>query len=130
MLYGLVIAIHVIACFMLIAVILLQAGRGGGLSEAFGGSSSSMQTIFGTKTNVFLAKATTAAAIIYLITCLLLGIMTAKRGKSLIATQERPVSQTRRMPAAKPLEAAKEEETLDEAKKSLPEAKPEPAPFK
>ena len=36
MLYGLVILVHVVACLLLIAVILLQAGRGGGLSETFG----------------------------------------------------------------------------------------------
>ena len=46
MLYGLVIAVHVISCIILIVAILLQAGRGGGLSETFGGDSS--QTIFGT----------------------------------------------------------------------------------
>ena len=51
MLYGLVIAIHVIVSLVLIAVILLQAGRGGGLSDTFGGSST--QTLFGTKTSVF-----------------------------------------------------------------------------
>lgn len=84
MLYGLVIAIHVIVSLVLIAVILLQAGRGGGLSESFGGSST--QTIFGTKTNVFLMRATTASAIIYILTCLVLGVMTGHRGRSLVAS--------------------------------------------
>ena len=83
MLYGLVIAVHIIACLILIAVILLQAGRGGGLSETFGGMDSS-QTIFGTKVSVFLTRATVVAACLFLITCLVLGIMTSRRGKSLI----------------------------------------------
>ena len=83
MLYGLVIAIHVIASLVLIAVILLQAGRGGGLSESFGGSST--QTIFGTKTNLFLTRATAASAIIYILTCLSLAVMTSHRGRSLVA---------------------------------------------
>lgn len=82
MLYGLVIFVHIIACLILIGVILLQAGRGGGLSETFGGEST--QTIFGTKASVFLARATVVAACLYLITCLLLGIMTSRRGRSLI----------------------------------------------
>lgn len=82
MLYGLVIAIHVIASLVLIAVILLQAGRGGGLSETFGGSST--QTLFGTKTSVFLTRATAASAIIYIFTCLTLAVMTGHRGKSLV----------------------------------------------
>ena len=83
MLYGLVIAIHVIVCIILIAVILFQAGRGGGLSETFGGGEAS-QTIFGTKATTFFSRATIAAASIFLITSLLLGIMTSRRGRSLI----------------------------------------------
>lgn len=83
-LYGLVIAIHVVASLVLIAVILLQAGRGGGLSESFG--SSSTQTILGTKTSVFLKRATAASAVIYILTCLTLAVMTSNRGRSLVAT--------------------------------------------
>jgi preprotein translocase subunit SecG len=83
MLYGLVIAIHVIVSLVLIAVILLQAGRGGGLSDTFGGSST--QTLFGTKTSVFLTRATAAAAIIYILTCLSLAVMTSHRGRSLVS---------------------------------------------
>jgi len=81
-LYGLVIAIHVIVSLALIAVILLQAGRGGGLSETFGGSST--QTIFGSKTSAFLKRATGAAAVIYIFTCLLLAVMTSHQGRSLV----------------------------------------------
>ena len=83
MLYGLVIAIHVLVSLVLIAVILLQAGRGGGLSDTFGGSST--QTLFGTKTSVFLTRATAASAIIYILTCLTLAVMTSHRGRSLIS---------------------------------------------
>lgn len=83
MLYGLVIAIHVIASLVLIAVILLQAGRGGGLSETFGGSST--QTLFGTKTSLFLRRATEASAVIYILTCLTLAVMTSHRGRSIVA---------------------------------------------
>jgi len=83
MLYGLVITIHVIVSLGLIAVILLQAGRGGGLSESFGGSQT--QTILGTKTSVFLKRATAVAAILYILACLILGVMTSHRGRSLVA---------------------------------------------
>ncbi len=81
-LYILVIAIHVIASLILIAVILLQAGRGGGLNESFGASST--QSILGTKTSVFLKRATAASAVIYIITCLTLAVMTSHRGQSLV----------------------------------------------
>jgi preprotein translocase subunit SecG len=83
MLYGLVITIHVIVSLILISVILLQAGRGGGLSESFGGSST--QTILGTKSSVFLKKATAISAVLYILVCLLLGVMTSHRGRSLVA---------------------------------------------
>jgi preprotein translocase subunit SecG len=66
----------------LIAVILLQAGRGGGLSESFGASST--QSILGTKTSVFLKRATAASAVIYILTCLSLAVMTSHRGRSLV----------------------------------------------
>ena len=82
MLYGLVITIHVIVSLVLIAVILLQAGRGGGLSESFGGSQT--QTILGTKTSVFLKRATEVAAVLYILACLVLGMMTSHRGRSLV----------------------------------------------
>ncbi|MDO8535778.1 MAG: preprotein translocase subunit SecG [Candidatus Omnitrophota bacterium] len=83
MLYGLVITIHVIVSLVLISVILLQAGRGGGLSESFGGSST--QTILGTKSSVFLKRATAVSAVMYILVCLLLGVMTSHRGRSLVA---------------------------------------------
>lgn len=91
-LYSVVIAIHVIVSLVLIAVILLQAGKGGGLNETFGGSST--QTILGTKTTVFLTRATAAAAVIYILTCLTLAVMTGHRGRSLVAG-----SSSRPMPA-------------------------------
>lgn len=106
MVYGLVIAIHVIASLTLIAVILLQAGRGGGLSESFGGSST--QTLFGTKTNVFLARATAAAAVIYILTCLTLAVLTSHRGRSLVSSGHiaSPVSQSNQgAPAPLPIDS-------------------------
>lgn len=83
MLYGLVIVIHVIVSMVLICVILLQAGRGGGLTESFGMSST--QTIFGTKTSLFLRRATEIAAVVYILTCLTLAVMTSHRGRSIVA---------------------------------------------
>ena len=83
-LYWFVIGIHVIVSLVLIAVILLQAGRGGGLSESFGGGSS--QTVFGTKTSLFLTRATAGCAIVYILTCLTLAVMTSHQGRSLVAT--------------------------------------------
>ena len=111
MLYGLVIAIHVIVSLVLIAVILLQAGRGGGLSETFGGNST--QTLFGTKTSVFLTRATAASAIIYILTCLSLAVMTSHRGRSLISSGlvRPPVTQSHGPAVPQPTQPAPEDTT-------------------
>ena len=82
MLYGIVVFIHVIVCFVLIGVILLQAGRGGGLAEPFGGSTT--KTLFGTKAATFLTRATTVSAVVFILTCLTLGVLSTRQNRSLI----------------------------------------------
>ncbi len=90
--YALLIVVHVIASIILILVILLQAGRGGGLSEAFGMSST--QTFFGTSAAKFLQRATSVAAVVFLLTCLSLAALSTHRSRSLMdkykAKQEIP----------------------------------------
>lgn len=81
--YILLIAVHIIICIILIATILLQAGRGGGLTEAFGGETA--QQVFGTQAPIVLKRATEVSAILFLVTSLLLGMVTARRGRSLFA---------------------------------------------
>ena len=77
----LVICIHVIVCFVLIIVILLQAGRGQGLTGAsFGGN---VQSLFGTKASSFLTKATSVCAILFLFTCIGLNIIEIQKSRSL-----------------------------------------------
>ncbi|MFH1479575.1 MAG: preprotein translocase subunit SecG [Candidatus Omnitrophota bacterium] len=80
--YASLIIVHIIASIFLIAVILLQAGRGGGLSESFG--SSQMQNIFGTKSATVMAKVTTISAALFIITSLSLAIISSHMSKSVI----------------------------------------------
>ncbi len=82
--YALLIVIHVLACLILIAVILLQAGKGGGLAETFGGGGGGFQSLFGTKASTFLTRATAIFAVAFLVTSLSLAILSTKRGKSLL----------------------------------------------
>ncbi len=77
----LVICLHVIVCLVLIIVILLQAGRGQGLTGAsFGGN---VQSLFGTKASSFLTKATSVCAILFLFTCIGLNIIEVQKSRSL-----------------------------------------------
>ena len=126
MIYGFVIGVHVLVCFILIATILLQAGKGGGLSETFAGDSS--QTIFGTKASTFLTKATVVAAILFIISSLLLGIMTSRRGKSLIALERRLAQDVNFAPKNVALPEAQGAEAAKINTGELPLAEPEELP--
>ncbi len=84
MLNAILVFFHVMACLTLIFVILLQIGRGHGLSGA-SFSQSGVQTVFGTKTADFLSKATTVMAIIFVITCISLDVLQARTSRSLFA---------------------------------------------
>lgn len=72
---------HVIICILLIVIILMQSGRGGGLTEGF----ASAENMFGAKTNEFLIKATTIFAAFFIVFCLLIAILNAKKDKSLMS---------------------------------------------
>ena len=80
--YIFLLIIHVIVCFVLVAVVLLQAGRGGGFSDMMGGAQP--QSIFGTQTNEFMTRATEVCAVLFIVTSLSLGILSIQRGKSLM----------------------------------------------
>jgi preprotein translocase subunit SecG len=61
--------LHVVVCVFLIIVVLLQAGKGGGMGIAFGGGGS--QTVFGSSgAGNFLTKLTSATAFLFLVTSL------------------------------------------------------------
>src|SRR5512132_140553 len=63
-------AIHVVLCVFLIAVVLLQTGKGADMGAVFGGGS---QTLFGSGgAGNLLTKLTTGTAIAFMITSLIL----------------------------------------------------------
>ncbi len=73
--------LHVTVCLILIAVVLLQSGKAADLAGAFGGMGS--QTAFGPRgAATMLSRATTAAAIIFMITSLALSMVATKRGRT------------------------------------------------
>jgi preprotein translocase subunit SecG len=74
----LVLIIHLIVCFFLITIVLVQGGKGAELGAAFGGSS---QTLFGARgAATFFSKLTTAAAVVFMLTSFTLALVTAKGG--------------------------------------------------
>ena len=59
--------VHVLMCFGIIAIVLLQAGKGADIGSAFGGGGS--QAVFGSMgTPTILGKITTVVAILFMLT--------------------------------------------------------------
>jgi preprotein translocase subunit SecG len=75
----LVTIIHVIVCLFLIVVVLLQSGKAGDISAAFGGQGS--QAAFGPRgAATALSKATTISAVIFMLTSVTLSVNAIKHG--------------------------------------------------
>ena len=75
--YTLAVVVHVMVCFLMIASILLQSGKGAEIGAAFGGSS---QTVFGSRgPGTFLSKVTVATAIVFMLTSLSLAVLSKER---------------------------------------------------
>ena len=68
---NLILIVHFLTCFFLIGTILLQAGKGADMGAVFGGGGG--QTVFGGRgPTTFLNKITCAAAILFIVTSLML----------------------------------------------------------
>ena len=66
--------LHVIVCFFLVAVVLLQRGKGAEIGAVFGAGASS--TVFGSRgAGNFLTKLTTGSAIVFMLTSLSLSYL-------------------------------------------------------
>ena len=77
-LYYLIVFLHVVACLFLIAVVLLQQGKGQDLASAFGGGGT--QTAFGPRGSAtVLSRATTILAGLFMVTSLALTIIRPSR---------------------------------------------------
>lgn len=88
--------IHVIVCFILILVVLLQTGKGADIAAAFGGSS---QTAFGARgATTFMAKVTTGAAVIFMLTSMTLALVSSSPSISVL--EEEPAASEAATPAA------------------------------
>ena len=97
----LVTIIHVIVCLFLIIVVLLQSGKAGDISAAFGGQGS--QAAFGPRgAATALSKATTISAVLFMLTSITLSVNAIKhagprsvlQGERSAPAKTQPVSYT------------------------------------
>jgi preprotein translocase subunit SecG len=90
--------IHVIVCFFLMVVVLLQSGKAADLAGAFGGMGS--QTVFGPRGSAtVLSKATTIAAAVFMCTSLILSIMAQRNGHAAPSLLNKAAPATQTQPA-------------------------------
>src|ERR1700680_4363730 len=76
---AILVTLHVLVCFVLVLVIMLQSGNAADLAGAFGGAGS--QTAFGPRgAATFLSRATTWCAIVFMMTSLTLSVKRAPTG--------------------------------------------------
>ena len=94
----LITAVHILVCFFIIIVVLLQSGKSGDISAAFGGQGS--QTAFGPRgAATALSKATTWSAIIFMVTSITLSVVASRRSGPKSVLQGLSSSQTKSQPA-------------------------------
>jgi len=104
------VTLHILVCFVLVIVIMLQSGSAADLAGAFGGAGS--QTAFGPRgAATFLSRATTWCAIVFMMTSLALSVKRTpteiSTGSILEQTQKSapaPVKPAQTPPAQSPIQ--------------------------
>jgi preprotein translocase subunit SecG len=120
--------IHVLSCLFLIVVVLLQTGKGADMGAVFGGGS---QTLFGSSgAGNFLTHLTTATAIIFMLTSLILTYGQTPGSSRLLERLPPPAAQ---VPAPSEVPAAEggtpaPQPPVAEAPEATPPAAQAPAP--
>ena len=94
--------VHVLMCFLLIIVVLLQSGKAADLAGAFGGAGS--QTAFGPRgAATFLSRATTWCAVMFMLTSIALGLRQSvyrPAGSSVLEKYSKPAPKQQPAPPA------------------------------
>jgi len=120
------IIIHVIVSLFLIAVILLQSGKGAELGAAFGGGSS--HTLFGSRgAATFLNKMTTVAAVVFMLTSLTLAVVTSKGGSVVKKTPVTEGTKSAPMPSG-PIQGGGLQPSAQPSQQQVPQAQQQKIP--
>ena len=127
------VTLHIVVCFVLIIVIMLQSGSAADLAGAFGGAGS--QTAFGPRgAATFLSRATTWCAIVFMMTSLALSVKRdPERNRWALARcssrRNSPTARQPAKPAAPPIQIPIQPSQPADASASAAPA-PSPAPKK
>jgi preprotein translocase subunit SecG len=108
--------VHILVCVFLIMVVLLQAGKGGGMGIAFGGGGGS-QTVFGSSgAGNFLTRLTSITAFLFLLTSLTLAHFSSQQDSARLQHIAERKSAEKKADDAR---AAKLKVDLDKARESV-----------
>lgn len=120
-------AIHILVSLFLIFIVLIQSSKGAELGAAFGGSS---QTLFGSRgAATLLSKLTTASAVVFMLTSLLLAVVSVKSGSVMKKTV--PAEQRTGVPSQQgPIQAAPLQQGPVQSQPQQTPAQQNPAPSK
>jgi preprotein translocase subunit SecG len=89
--YLAIVILHVVVSAAIIAIVLLQAGKGADIGSAFGGGGS--QAVFGSMgTPTILGKITTTVAVIFMLTSFSLAIMSSREASVVPSTAPVPAA--------------------------------------
>ncbi|HFE64494.1 preprotein translocase subunit SecG [candidate division KSB1 bacterium 4484_188] len=104
--YGILIFLFVLVAVLMTVSILMQSAKGGGLAASFGGMGGG--GVFGPRGAAnFLQKATTVLATLYLLLCLMIGLIgrpTAGQSRSVVQQElQKQRQQTQSQPASLPV---------------------------
>lgn len=123
---SLLIILHVLVCLALIAIVLLQGGKGAQVGASFGAGSS--QTVFGaTGGQSFMGKLTAGAAIIFMLTSLTLAYFYGQPGSGSVmpaSVAPQQSATTPDLPVSAPPAAPSEEQSASEPAAAPAEQQP------
>lgn len=122
--------LHILVCIALIAVVLLQSGKGAEMGASFGAGGS--QSVFGAGGGTtFMSKLTTGAAIIFMLTSLTLAYLSGKAETSSIMPKGAvaPAQQKPATPAsAQPVQTQQAPAQSTPVQQQAPQTAPAPTP--
>src|SRR5262245_38275497 len=122
--------LHVIVCVFLIFVVLLQAGKGGGMGLAFGGSNAG-QVFGGSGAGNFLTRLTAITAVMFMLTSTTMAYLASARGTNWLTDYEKKTeAQDKREDALKQQVGTTPTEAKTEEKAESPAAPQESEPTK
>ncbi len=124
--------LHVVVSVALIAIVLLQSGKGAAMGASFGASGS--QSVFGAGGgSTFMSKLTTGAAIIFMLTSLTLAYRSGHSGTSSIMSGKaapKAAPQQQSMPQQQPVQGKPAAAPATPSQPAQQAPAPAPAPLK